>query len=475
MSNTKTITIDPVSRLEGKAKILLELDESTSVVNKAEFQVIEFRGFEKFLEGKMAYEIPRITPRICGICPVSHHLAGAKATDVLARAIIPLRASLTRELMHMGQFIHSHTLHVFLLALPDFIEPGFKEKSNDFLILLEKNPNMVKNVIKLRAFGQKLIETIGGKAIHPVSAIPGGISKPIEEEYRVKLLQEAKSLLEPTEQILSTAWNLLDSLPTEFKEYDQLETHYLGLRGPNKEIALYDGEAIILDEKGNEVESFRGAKYNTVIKEKSFSFSWAKFPYFASGNATDEQSIIQVGPLARQKIYDYIPTPKAQEFLKKFRTQFDRYTNEVFTIHYCRLIEIMYSLENAIAILENPDLMKDTEYRVISQIKEGNGVGIVEAPRGTLIHYYETFSNGRIKKADLVVPTTFNNPAINLSLLKVAKNQIKQESPVTEEKIRQIESTVRIFDPCLTCSTHSYNNFIIELQDQTGKKLKTWQ
>lgn len=474
MSTTKTIKIEPVSRLEGKAKILLELDETNNFVQKAEFQVVEFRGFEKFLEGRMAYEMPRITPRICGICPVSHHLAAAKASDVLSRSIIPLRASLTRELMHMGQFIHSHTLHVFLLALPDFVEPGFKEKSNDFLLLLEKNAPMVKNVIKLRAFGQKIIELIGGKAIHPVTAIPGGISKPISEEDRITLLNEGKSLLDLTDKILSTAWELLDSLPVEFKEYAELETHYLGLRGPNKEIALYDGEAIILDPKGNEVESFRGAKYNSVIKEKSFPFSWAKFPYFASAKKDDEQAIIQVGPLARQKIYDYIPTPKANDYLKKFRSQFDRYTNNIFAIHYCRIIEIMYSLENAIAILENPDLMKDSEYQVVSQIKEANGVGIVEAPRGTLIHYYETEKNGRIKKADLIVPTTFNNPAINLSLLKVARNQLKENVPVTEEKLRQVESTVRIFDPCLTCSTHSYNNFTIELRDQNGKQLHKW-
>ncbi|MHA2365983.1 MAG: nickel-dependent hydrogenase large subunit, partial [Candidatus Hodarchaeales archaeon] len=260
-TKNKQITISPVSRLEGKAKITFEIDESTNNLTKAEFQVMEFRAFEKFMEGRMSHEIPRITPRICGICPVSHHLVGAKATDMLARIIIPPRAKLLRELMHMGQFIHSHTLHIYFLALPDFVDPGFSAESNDFRLVLEKNPDLVKKVIKIRAFGQKIIELVGGKAIHPVTAIPGGISVPLRKSAHDSLYKEAKSLLPTTKEVLLTAWDILDKVPPEFKEYETLNTHSLGMVGPNKEIEFYDGETVIVNPEGKQKGSFRGANY----------------------------------------------------------------------------------------------------------------------------------------------------------------------------------------------------------------------
>jgi coenzyme F420-reducing hydrogenase alpha subunit len=472
VSPSKKIVIDPVTRLEGNAKITFELDESTNVLKKAEFQVLEFRAFEKFLEGRKARETPRITPRICGICPVSHHLCSAKATDMLARVIIPERAKLHRELMHMGQFIHSHSLHVYFLALPDFVD-GFKAESNDFRLLLNANPNLLKNVIKIRAFGQNLIEVLGGKAIHPVTAIPGGISVPLKQSVHQTLLNEAKKLLPITEASLNAAWDLLDSVPEEFKQYETLNSHNMGMIGNDKEIALYDGETIIVDSQGKVKGNFRGAKYQKMISEKYFDFSWTKFPYFT--NAEDEESsIIQVGPLARQKCYKTIPTEIAGRMLARFREKFGRYTTESYTTHYARIIEIMYTLEKAIDILEDPNLMKDTDYRISSTIKESSGVGIIEAPRGSLIHSFQTDHNGLITKANMIVSTTFNNPAINLALFKVARKQLDpSQSIIPEATLRQIESTVRIFDPCLTCSSHSITgrNFEVVLKNTEGNLL----
>lgn len=459
-----TITIEPVTRLEGKARITIEQDDSGKVT-KAEFNVLEFRAFEKFLEGRMAREMPRITQRICGICPVSHHLVSAKATDMLARTIIPKRAVLHRELMHLAQFIHSHVLHIYFLAMPDFID-GFKSESNDFRLLLAKDPDMLKKVIRLRKYGQDIINITGGKAIHPMSAIPGGISKPISQENQEELLTEGKELIPIAKEILDKAWSLLDAVPDELKRYETLESHNMGLVNADGSISLYDGEVVIINNKGDKMASFRGAAYLKNIEEKIQDWSWTKFPYYKK--ATDADAILQVGPLARQKIYDSIPTPIASEMLEKFRNQFGRYTNEAYHTHYARLLEVMYSLEKCVLILENPKLLKG-KYRIKNVIGKATGVGILEAPRGTLIHHFESNDEGRIRRSNIIVATTFNNPAINMTLLKVARAQLDGKSSIGNETLRYIESSVRVYDPCLTCSSHSMNNFSVELIRENGE------
>ncbi len=471
--NYKKIVLEPISRIEGKARITFEIDESNNDLKKVEFNVLEFRAFEKFLEGRKAREIPRITPRICGICPVSHHLASAKATDMLARVMIPERGKIHRELMHMGQYIHSHSLHIYFLALPDFIN-GFRAESNDFRLILNKNPNLLLNIIKFRAFGQKIIEVVGGKAIHPVTAIPGGISVPIAQSARSALLKEAKDLFPfVTNEMIKTGWDLLDAVPEEMKQYETLKTHNMGTVNENNEIALYDGETRIVDSDGNVKGSFRGAKYQKMIEEKHYSFSWTKFPYFI-GIEDEEEAILQVGPLARQKCYNTIPTNYASNLLSDFRNKFGRFTIENYANHYARLVETAYAFERAIEILEDPVLMKEADFRVSTTIKESKGVGILEAPRGTLIHSFKTDANGFIDNANIIVSTTFNNPAINLALFKVAKKQFKSidsTKDIEEKTLRRIESTVRAFDPCLTCSSHSINknNFNIRILNSQGK------
>ena len=466
-----SIKIEPVSRLEGKAQILFEIDEKTHNVDKAEFKVLEFRAFEKFMEKRMARELPRITPRICGICPVSHHLASVKATDVLARTIIPERAKLHRELMHMGQMIHSHILHVYFLAMPDYID-GFKAESNDFRLILKKYPEILKKVIRIRKYGQNIIEVIGGKAIHPVTAIPGGISQPITENDRLNLLREGNELISVTKEVLDTAWQLIDAVPEDLKKYEHLSTHQLGLVSPNKEITLYDGDSVIIGPDGTEKERFRGAGYSDYIEERHYPFSWTKFPYYRH-ETEEERSILQVGPLARQKIYDTIPTEYASDMLNKFRNQFGRYTTDNFANNHARVMEIMYCLENAIKILDDLKTMSDQPYRIKSPISEAIGVGIIEAPRGTVIHAYHSNQEGKIEKTNIIVATTFNNPAINLTLLKVARAKLNGVKKPTGETLRYIESSVRVFDPCLTCSSHSFNNFQIIIKNKEGKILHT--
>ncbi len=462
------ITIEPVSRLEGKARITFERDNQGEI-SRAEFSVLEFRAFEKFLEGRMAREMPRITPRICGICPVSHHLVSAKATDMLARTVIPVRAALHRELMHMAQFIHSHTLHVYFLALPDFID-SFKAESNDFRLLLKTDPDMLKKVIRLRKFAQYVIEVTGGKAIHPMSAIPGGISKPMSEEQRSELIKEAKELVPITKEILYKVWDLLDAVPDKLKQYETLETHSMAMISKNNTIALYDGEVVIIDKNGKRKAGYRGASYQKYVEERTMEWSWTKFPYFRKDEG-EESSILQVGPLARQKIYDSIPTAIAGEMLDKFREQFGRYTVENYATHYARVLEIMYSLERTVEILEDDNLMNN-DYKIKNKITKASGVGLLEAPRGTLIHHFESNEDGRITNSNILVATTFNNPAINLALFKVAKAQMAGGKEIDNETLRYIESSVRIFDPCLTCSSHSFNNFTIKVINHRGETIE---
>ncbi|MCY3411165.1 MAG: Ni/Fe hydrogenase subunit alpha [Candidatus Heimdallarchaeota archaeon] len=465
------IKIEPISRLEGKARITFEFNEMNKEITRAEFNVLEFRAFEKFMEARMARELPRITPRICGICPVSHHLASAKATDMLARTIIPIRAKLHRELMHMAQMVHSHVLHIYFLALPDFVD-GFNAESNDFRLLLDKNPQLVKDVIKIRAFAQKVIEIVGGKAIHPVAAIPGGISKPISAANKTTILSEAKELLPLLKTVLEAAWEMLDAVPEDLKQYETLATHNLSMIGPGKTISLYDGEMLITDPDGKRIAGFRGGGYQKYIEERTSSYSWTKFPYLKD-EEDYERSILQVGPLARQKVYDTIPTELAGDMLQRFRNQFGRYTQENFATHYARIMETLYAFERLIEILEDKALLQDTPYRVQNTIKQGVGVGIIEAPRGTVIHNYESNDEGRITNTDIIVATTFNNPAINLALFKVAKKNLKQDGKIDQKTLRYVESSVRVFDPCLTCSSHAINNFDISVQSIDGRILQS--
>lgn len=446
----KTINIAPTSRVEGHGKVSLQLSETGELVD-AKFHVMEFRGFEKFCQGRKVWEMPRITTRACGICPISHHLASAKAADDLFGVEIPRAAQLTRELLHMGQLVHSHALHFYYLSAPDFLFPNDEAKRNVFGVY-EKSPDLVKQAIELRKMGQEANQIIGGKAIHPVTALPGGISKPLTHEEVEKLKGNFQRALDLALSGLGIAKNIFDDNKDFILNYANLDTNFLGLVNDGK-MEMYNGQLRLINPYGERLEEFSPSDYLDHIGEKTEEWSWLKFPFYKKQGWPD--GIYRVGPLARVNAADEIPTPKANELLHEFREKFGRYPGHTLLFHYARLIETVYAAERALQILDDPELMSN-DFRKKLKIQGGEGIGVIEAPRGTLIHHYKADDTGSITKANLIVSTIGNNPAMNQAVLEVAKDHIKGgEEEIPEEVLNRIEMAVRAHDPCLSCATHA--------------------
>lgn len=465
---SKTINIAPTSRIEGHGKVSLHLNDQGELVD-AKFHVNEFRGFEKFCQGRKVWEMPRITTRTCGICPISHHLASAKACDDLFDVDPPKAAKLTRELLHMGQIIHSHALHFFYLAAPDFLFPDEEAKRN-VLGINEKDPELAKLAIELRKMGQEANQIIGGKAIHPVTAIPGGISQPLSEESIGKLKENFQRAVD----LAIDGFNRVKWIFQENKDfvtsYASLNTSFMGLVKEGA-LEMYDGQVRLVDSKGNPLEEFEPKKYLDYIGEKTENWSWLKFPFYKAQGWP--QGIYRVGPLARINAADEIPTPGANEELKNFREMFGRYPGHSLLYHYARLIETIYAAERGIHILEDPDLRSE-DYRKKLDVRGGEGVGVIEAPRGTLIHHYKADDKGNVTMANLIVSTIGNNPAMNQAVLDVAKEYVQGEE-IPEAVTNRIEMAIRAYDPCLSCATHAVGKMPLEitLYNHQGKLLNS--
>ncbi len=461
--------IDVVTRIEGHAKVRFILDKKGNLQD-AQFQVLEFKGFEKFMQGRMLYDAPRITTRACGICPVSHHLASVKACDDLLGIEIPETAKLLRELMHMGQYIHSHALHFFFLAAPDLIL-GAKTKPQDrnVLSILKTNPDLVKNVIRLRKFGHDLIEFIGGKAIHPVTAIPGGMSKGITKSEQEKMSNELKQLLPLYKDIYYICKsNLLQQIDF-IKKFALIDTNFVALTKKGA-LELYDGIVRSTDNEGSLLMDIPTNKYFQNIAEHVEPWSYLKFPFLKIKGWPN--GIYRVGPLARLNVCEKMATPKAHEALLEFRQLYGKPANQTLVYHHARLIELLYALERAQEILENPTLLGDN-LRVKVPRTEGEGIGIVEAPRGTLIHHYKSNSDGKLTEVNLIVATVNNNAAINQSVKAATEQQIK-DGNISEVGLNKIEMAIRAYDPCLTCAAHVIGQMplAIEIMDVKGTLIK---
>ncbi len=464
----KTINIAPTSRVEGHGKVSLQLNESGELID-ARFHVMEFRGFEKFCQGRKVWEMPRITTRACGICPISHHLASAKACDDLFGVQIPLTAQLTRELLHMGQIVHSHALHFYYLAAPDFLFPGLEAKRN-VLGVNEKSPDLVKQAIELRKMGQESNQIIGGKAIHPVTALPGGISKPLTHEEVQTLKGYFQRALDLSLSGLSLAKNIFDDNREFILNYANLNTNFLGLVKKGK-MEMYDGNLRLINPHGETLEEFNPSSYLEHIGERTEDWSWLKFPFYKKQGWPD--GIYRVGPLARINAADEISTPKANELLHEFREKYGRYPGHTLLFHYARLIETVYAAERALEILDDSNLITNN-FRQKLKIQGGEGVGVIEAPRGTLIHHYEADDTGSITKANLIVSTIGNNPSMNQAVLEVAKDHIKGgEEELSEEVFNRIEMAIRAHDPCLSCATHAIGQMPLHctVYNHEGKKV----
>jgi coenzyme F420-reducing hydrogenase alpha subunit len=460
--------IDVITRVEGHAKVTFILDRSGRIED-ARFHVLEFKGFEKFMQGRVLYDAPRITTRICGICPVSHHLASVKACEDLLDIEIPETAKLLRELMHMGQYIHSHTLHFFMLAAPDFIlGPDTPPETRNLIGLLNENPDLVKNVVKVRKFGQDLIEFIGGKAIHPVTAIPGGMSKGLADSDRTELLDELKILKPIYEELISVAKSQLNQHSEFINNFSVIDTYFMGLT-KNDALELYDGDLRVADKNGKIVEDVSSNTYFHLIAEHSEPWTYLKFPFLR--NEGWPEGIYRVGPLARVNICEKIDTPKAHNELQDFRAIYGQPANQTLAYHHARLVELLYAFEKAEQLLGNSNLSGEN-FRIKGKTIAGEGIGIVEAPRGTLIHHYKANSNGKLTDVNLIVATVNNNPSINQSV-KAAAQELVKNATISNDGLNKIEMAIRAYDPCLTCAAHSLNIVkIFEFRDEQGNLIK---
>ncbi len=469
---TEKITIEPVTRIEGHAKITIRMNDD-GTVNHAYFHVNEFRGFEKFCEGRMVFEMPFITPRICGICPVSHHLAAAKAGDEVLGCPPPRTATLLRDLMHMGQIIQSHGMHFFELAGPDLIL-GFDADPavRNVVGLLQADPGLTLKAINLRKFGQDIIFRVGGRRIHPTFAVPGGVNKALSAEDRAGILAGLDEAIATTQLGISIMKGWAEKNREDIEKFAVLKTGYFGMVTPGNGLELYDGQIRLLDQKGQQLEHFDGSNYLDYIAEHVESWSYLKFPYYKKMGWPN--GVYRVGPLGRLNAADVIETPLAGEEMKIWKSLNGGLPVEnTLYYHYARMVEVLFALERVRVLLDDPDILGKDILNTRHDFR-GEGVGIIEAPRGTLFHHYWANESGQLARVNLIVATGHNNWAMSESVDSVAKTYING-NPVREGLLNRVEAAIRAHDPCLSCSTHAVGQMPMEIEilDPEGNLIQT--
>ena len=448
----KRITIEPVSRIEGHAKITIQLDDGGKVAD-TRFQVTQVRGFEKFTEGRPFYEMPGITSRICGICPISHQLAASKACDAIMAVRIPRTAKLLREVVHCGQVVQSHALSFFYLSGPDLLlgmnsDPATRNVAG----LIEANPELARAGIDLRKFGLQVIESLCEERVHPSWIVPGGVKSPLQLTARDHLLSGVPAAIETTMRALGLFKAKLDSFREEIENFGSAPTMYAGLVDRKGNLQLYDGDIRFRGADGEIVESGVAAEeYAEFIGEATLVESYLKSPYFKPMGFPE--GIYRVGPLGRINVAEACGTTLADSELQEFRQRFGRVPHSAFLYHYARLIEVLYALERLKELLSLPEIL-DTHIRAAASVNALEGVGVIEAPRGTLIHHYKVDENGAIVWANLIVATGHNNYAIGKSVRQVSEHFVKGNH-LDEGMLNRVSAVVRAYDPCLSCSTHA--------------------
>ncbi len=466
------ITIEPVTRIEGHAKVTVHMNNNDTV-DRAYLHVNEFRGFEKFCEGRMYFEMPLITPRICGICPVSHHLASAKTGDQIVGAQPPRPASLLRELMHMGQVIQSHGMHFFELAGPDLLL-GFDAdpEIRNVVGLAQVNPELTVKAVQLRKFGQDIIHTLGGRRIHPNFAVPGGVNKALLSTEREHILEGVDDAIATIQTGITIIKGWAEQNMEDMNKFAVFKTGYFGLITPGNGLELYDGNIRLISKDGDQLERFDPTQYLNYISEHVENWSYLKFPYYKKLGYPD--GVYRVGPLGRLNISDKIDTPLANEELKFFKAiNNGKPVENTLYYHYARLVETLFAAERVKVLLDDPDILS-TDILNTRRNFTGQGVGVIEAPRGTLIHDYKTNAMGQITKVNLIVSTGHNNWAMSNAVDSVAKTYVHGPD-VKEGMLNRIEAAIRAYDPCLSCSTHAIGKMPIsvDIVDADGELIRT--
>ncbi|HOA75432.1 MAG TPA: Ni/Fe hydrogenase subunit alpha [Phycisphaerae bacterium] len=465
---SRVIKIDPVTRVEGHGRVTVHLDESGKVT-AARFHVVEFRGFEKFCERRHFSEMPTLTERICGICPVSHHLAAAKAVDAICGVQPTPTARMLRELMHMGQMIQSHALSFFHLSSPDLLL-GFDcppEKRNIFGVI-SANPEIARQGIRLRQFGQEVIAAVGGRKIHPDVCVPGGMNRSLKVEDRDRLLQGVPEAKEITRAGIKLLLGYYEANREFVDTFASFPTNYMGLVTPEGKLEHYDGLLRMMSPSGELLEDlYDPNSYLSLIAEATEDFSYLKFPFYRPLGYPEGS--YRVGPLARLNVCDSTGTPEANRELETFRqlNGGGKVEGSMY-YHYARLVEILFGIERVEQLLNHADICGDDliaeSYQILPE-----GIGVIEAPRGTLFHHYMVDESGGIERVNLIVASGQNNYAMNKAVMDVALRHVDGAN-LTEPMLNKVEAAIRCYDPCLSCSTHAIGQMPlrIELLDASG-------
>lgn len=479
----KTITIDPITRLEGHGKITIVMGDQGGV-ERAYFQVPELRGFEAFCVGRPAEEMPQITSRICGVCPTAHHMAATRTLDSLWQVEPTVAAKTIREMFYNMFMFEDHTIHFYYLGGPDFIVgPTAPAGSRNILGVIEKvGLDAAKKVIEIRKRTRALMAEIGGKPIHPVLGLPGGVAKAITEDTR----KEIQKLGDDAIEFAKFTLGAFNKIVLENKEYVDLilsdiyydQTHYMGMVDADNKVNFYEGKIRVVDPEGKQVDLFDVADYTSIVAEHVEEWSYIKFPFlkkigwkgFVGGK---DSGVVRVAPLARLNAADGMATPLAhQEYERMFKTLGGKPVHHTLALHWARLVELLYAAERFRELADAKELTSpDTRNMDLGTPREG--IGVVEAPRGTLIHHYQSDDRGVLTGVNLMVATLFNSAPICMSIEKAAKKLITG-TEVTEGLLNEVEMAFRAYDPCFSCATHSQPGKMplqIVLRDTCGRVL----
>ena len=460
----RTILIDPVTRIEGHAKITIQLNEA-GAVEGARFHVVEYRGFEAFCEGRPFTEMAAITARICGICPVSHLLAAAKTGDRILAVTIPPVAEKLRRLLNLAQITQSHALSFFHLSSPDFLLGWDSDPAKRNIFgLIAADPELARGGIRLRQFGQDLIERLGGRKIHAAWAVPGGVRTPLDPSDRDAIRAQLPEAFATTLAALQRFKGLLDGpLATEASTFGCFPSLFMGLVGADGRWEHYDGQLRLIDPDGTVLaESLPQQRISEALAEAVEPWTYLKFPYFKP--LGPEAGSYRVGPLARLNVCERIGTERADAELVELRERGGRVVTSSFHYHLARLIEILAALEAIELLLNDPEICA-THVRAHAGVNAFEAVGVSEAPRGTLFHHYRVDANGLIEAVNLIIATGQNNRAMNRTVTQIARQWITPgATEISEGLLNRVEAGIRCFDPCLSCSTHAAGQMPLHVQ-----------
>lgn len=479
------ITIDPITRLEGHGKVDIFLDDQGNVSN-AFLQIPELRGFEKFAEGRLVEEMPRITPKICGVCPTTHHMASGKAVDAVYHVDPPPPAKKIRELINSAFMFEDHALHFYFLGGPDFVMgPDAPAAERNILGVIGKvGQETALKVISMRRRARKIITDLGGRVIHPVCNVPGGVSKGVTGELQEEYVQVARDAIDFAEFSLQ----LFADVVLENKGYVDLivgdvyqhQTYYMGLVDGQNRVNFYDGDIRVVTPTGEEFAKFKASEYTDHIAEHVEPWSYIKFPFlknvgwkgFVDG---PDSGVYRVAPLARLNASDGMATPRAQAHHDKmYEVLGGKPAHNTLAYHWARLVEMLYAAERLLELAEDPDIL-DPNIRTLPTETPSEGVGVVEAPRGTLYHHYKTDERGVVAEANLIVATVNNSAAIAMSIERAAKGLIKNGN-VNDGLLNMVEMAFRAYDPCMACATHAIGKtpLVVTLRDKRGQVLEVF-